>query len=384
MRTTAPIRHFPCLDEMRFLAAAAIVLMHTEELKFLHHFKNFYQTISNWSIAVSFFFVLSGFLITYLLLAEHQSSGTIHIRRFYVRRALRIWPLYFLVVLVGLLIIPHLPGLAIPGVSEFTWQNWWPKFVLFVTFLPNLAFVLYRIVPYAAQAWSIGTEEQFYLSWPIFLKATRRRLPGMFAVVLLSVLARIGAEYVWKNDLLLGLCNVMQIGSLALGGIIAHLLFHNRTKSLAILFNPITQVLALGLLIALIAARVTIPFVHFEIYAALFGCIVINAAGNPRALFRPRSRWLAALGRRSYGIYMYHPWLIGTNIWLLHRYFGMDLGRVGPTLLLHFLTLTFTFALSFISYRYFETPFLKLKDRFAVKTEEVPLRGHTRPTVSVA
>ena len=385
MPTAAPIRHFPCLDELRFLAAAAIVLMHTEQFKALHHFNNFYQTISNWSIAVTFFFVLSGFLITYLLLAEHQSSGTIHVPRFYLRRALRIWPLYFVVVLVGLIVIPHLPGLSIPSVSEFTLQNWWPKFALFIVFLPNLAFVLYPIVPYAAQAWSIGTEEQFYLSWPIFLKVTRRRFLGMLSLVLLSGLARIGAEYVWKSDLLLGLCNVTQIGSLALGGCLAHLLFHKRTRALAILFKPLTQLLAVALLVVLIAARVTIPFLHFEIYAALFGCIVINAAANPRAFFQPRSEWLAALGRRSYGIYMYHPWLIGTNIWLLHGYFGMDLGRVAPTLLLHLLTLILTIALSFISYRYFETPFLKLKDRFAVKTDAAALRGHTaRPTVSIA
>lgn len=102
------IHHFLGLNALRFFAAFLVVLHHAEQIRLkndLFNLKNF-SLFNNGGIAVSFFFVLSGFLISYLLLKEVKQTGDISIKKFYVRRILRIWPLYFLLVFIGALIIP--------------------------------------------------------------------------------------------------------------------------------------------------------------------------------------------------------------------------------------------------------------------------------------
>ncbi len=352
---------FPGLDELRFFAAFAIVILHIEEFKGLHGYQTLSPALTPLRMGVTFFFVLSGFLITYLLLAEDQASQTISLRRFYLRRCLRIWPLYFLVVLLGLLVVPRIPGLAVAGLTESVAIHWRTKLLLFLTFLPQVAFVAFPPVPYTAHSWSIGVEEHFYLIWPLLFKFTRRHLTGMFAVIIVMALGRILAEYVLKYQALAIFLTLSRIGCMAIGGVGAYVVFHRRQTVLAGIYHPLTQLLALGLVLGLVVSRLEIPYVAMEVHALLFGCIILNAACNPSALFKVRFTWLAHLGKWSYGIYLLHPLAAGACIWLL-RSFGLDLGRTGPTLLLYSSTLAVTIGLSYLSYRYFEMPFLNLKN----------------------
>ena len=108
-----PRVYFPGLNGIRFLAALAVMICHMEMTKHWFHEPNIY-TVSFvggvlGDIGVILFFVLSGFLITYLLLQEQQDLGTIKIKQFYIRRILRIWPLYYMVILLGLFVLPFLP-----------------------------------------------------------------------------------------------------------------------------------------------------------------------------------------------------------------------------------------------------------------------------------
>ncbi|MEJ0054763.1 MAG: acyltransferase family protein [Bacteroidota bacterium] len=105
-----------------------------------------------------FFFSLSGFLITYLLLEENKESG-IDIKNFYTRRILRIWPLYYLY-LVLCLITSLLFGMPFPSAS----------IVFYVLLMANIPFVFGYALPFLSHFWSLGVEEQFYSFWPWIVK----------------------------------------------------------------------------------------------------------------------------------------------------------------------------------------------------------------------
>ena len=100
--------YFPGLNALRFFAAYFVLLHHGETIRAKFGMPNFeaYSFFRNGMIAVSFFFVLSGFLITYLLLDEIQRTHDVSIKKFYIRRVLRIWPLYYLLIFIGLAIVP--------------------------------------------------------------------------------------------------------------------------------------------------------------------------------------------------------------------------------------------------------------------------------------
>ncbi|MBK8094069.1 MAG: acyltransferase [Verrucomicrobiaceae bacterium] len=115
------------------------------------------------------FFVLSGFLITYLLLEEETKTGTISVRHFYVRRILRTWPLYFLVVALALFVWPvFFPIIA--GEHTSAIRHSIAGLACYALLLPNLAAIFLHPLPFAGQTWSIGVEEQFYLVWPVLMK----------------------------------------------------------------------------------------------------------------------------------------------------------------------------------------------------------------------
>src|ERR1051326_2201548 len=114
--------YFPGLHGLRFFAAMMVVFSHVELMKEYHGFANVYDSsqavYESGRLGVTLFFVLSGFLISYLLLVEKKVSGTVSIRKFYSRRILRIWPLYYLLILITFLIVPRLPFFAVPKYSE--------------------------------------------------------------------------------------------------------------------------------------------------------------------------------------------------------------------------------------------------------------------------
>ena len=137
--------YFPGINSLRFFAAMAVVLTHVELVKkLLFHLCELWLKTEDWIVGnawqsifregplkpiswlspfvtfggyfgVIFFFVLSGFLITYLLLQEKEESGDIAISKFYVRRILRIWPIYYLVIVLGFFVLPHIPWFEVPS-----------------------------------------------------------------------------------------------------------------------------------------------------------------------------------------------------------------------------------------------------------------------------
>jgi peptidoglycan/LPS O-acetylase OafA/YrhL len=177
--------YFPGLHGLRFVAALAVVVAHIELLKSYHGYPNHADNLAIYElgrIAVTFFFVLSGFLITFLLLQEKRSAGRISIRKFYVRRALRIWPLYYSVVFLAFVVLPRVSVLHTPMISSTAAEHHTPMLALFVLLLPQVALSLYPPFPYAEPLWSIGVEEQFYLFWPVIVASAKKLVPWLIGV----------------------------------------------------------------------------------------------------------------------------------------------------------------------------------------------------------
>jgi peptidoglycan/LPS O-acetylase OafA/YrhL len=152
--------HFSGLNALRFFAAYFVLLHHGETIRHKFGLPNFegYSFFQNGALAVSFFFVLSGFLITYLLLTEIQKTGDVSLKKFYWRRVLRIFPLYYLLVIIGLIIIPVLLHfINYPNTQPYDTATGGVLFLFFLSFVVNSAFGSHLLEP----LWSIGVEEYF-------------------------------------------------------------------------------------------------------------------------------------------------------------------------------------------------------------------------------
>jgi peptidoglycan/LPS O-acetylase OafA/YrhL len=148
--------YFPGLNGLRAIAAIAVVLSHIDQCSYLFGLKSI--GFCNSGIAsdgVTLFFVLSGFLITFLLLKEKKVSSNINIRNFYIRRVLRIWPIYYTVIIVTCFLLGYVPTIG------YKRQTLIPSISLFALMMANISYVLYCFTS-LAPLWSVGVEEQFY------------------------------------------------------------------------------------------------------------------------------------------------------------------------------------------------------------------------------
>ncbi len=372
--------YFPGFNTIRFFAAAAVIVSHVEQLKQIAGLPNIWQ---GWvgglaSSGVSLFFALSGFLITYLLLAEQQKHNTISVKSFYWRRVLRIWPLYYLTSLVAFFVLPQL--INFHGSNEILHQDFGAKLGLFALILPNVALAFYPAVLGASQAWSIGVEEQFYLIWPVLMRTFKGRALTLFVFVIAFKLVTLRLTYMvlahgtphgWSERQIhtfnsaIRVWEAFQIETLAMGAIGAYLIFQHRhtlTQRARWSMHPIMQIAYLGLALLMIAKNEW--FFHNVVEAALFSALVTNVAFNKRLFLLPEIGILNHFGAVSYGIYMIHPTIIVLVLAGISRFMPLQDNAVGFNITLYGLTIGLTLGAATLSYRFFEKPFLNLKKRF--------------------
>src|ERR1035437_8771216 len=194
MSTAPPQRiYFKNLDILRFIAAYMIVVLHCFALWESHYhqmpYKNLFspenqvsigRIMKNLSFGVDIFFIISGFLLTYLLLSEKDKTGGVDVMKFYFRRAFRIWPLYFLLVLVGPLL-------------TYFFNEQSPNYGLQFIFAGNFDMIAQGSKsPATDHLWSICIEEHFYLICPLLIAFIPvKRLPSvLLGIVFISVLFR--------------------------------------------------------------------------------------------------------------------------------------------------------------------------------------------------
>ncbi len=377
--------YFPNLNGLRFVAAVLVIVNHIEQQRLFHGRPSLSHLPAVQRIGdegVTLFFVLSGFLITYLLLLEQEQMGQIAVGQFYKRRALRIWPLYYAVVLLALLVLPHVPLLRNSFFSADITQL--PeKALLHALLLPNVALVLYGGIPFLSQAWSIGTEEQFYLLWPWVLRwAGARVLPvvgGVFLLLLVAqrvVVVAFHAAQPAPGPVLAFAFNFLyffRLDCLVIGAVPAILLFQRRTAVLRWLMAPAVQWLCLLAVLGLLGWGRVFPL-HEQVYAGLFAVLILNLAAATKPIISLEKGWLNYLGKLSYGLYMLHyvavalvlvwlgPWLDAQVGWL--RWLLTLLASLGISALL-----------AVVSYYGLERPFLRRKRRPArPQSASQPLR----------
>ncbi len=369
--------YLPNLNGLRFVAAMFVFVSHVEAVKnnfniFNNTLAPFFDTIGK--LGVVLFFVLSGLLITYLLLNEESQEQTISVKKFYIRRILRIWPLYFLIVAFALFVAPRMDFFHLNNCeSGLSSNTTLPISLLFLFFLPNGVISYFGVVPYAVQTWSIGVEEQFYLTWPWLVKKVKNRavlFPAVFIVYNVIKIVLIALQHkspVFK--ILLQFWYYFNIDCMALGAMAAYVAFYKKENIQRVLFHPVTQVITLVLLAVLIGFGYQFRYMHFEIYGILFTTVVINLAFNPKTILKLENRVFNYLGKISYGIYMYHFIALTITIRILQHFKFIN------NFAIYTLGFVITTGLSALSYQFFESWFLNIKKRFAFFESKKPLRA---------
>lgn len=362
--------YFPNLNGIRFIAAFIVIIHHIEQFKFIFGLESLWsssETIhSLGGLGVLLFFTLSGFLITYLLLEEERVVGRIDIKQFYIRRILRIWPLYFLIFILAWFTLSYIPFFEFPGYYPGKFEAA-TVCLMFVFFLSNVFLAFFGMLPYASQTWSVAVEEQFYLIWPLLLKTSKNKMVSILSVIGFIVAVRVVLISGMLNHLsyisnLRTFWNMFNMDCMAIGAIMSVLLFRKSVFLKYVLNTPLFIVAVLAVII-LVAFHIEIPVISVylknDLLATLFAIIILNLAANATLKNLLEFKWLDYLGKISYGLYMFHGIAIVISIKLLL------LCNAFNNFSVFIMSVLLTVLISHVSFRYFEAPFLKLKNKFS-------------------
>ncbi len=390
MSATAKI-HFWGLNALRFFAAYCVVLHHGETIRHKLGLPNFhdYSFFQNGTLAVSFFFVLSGFLITYLLLSEIERTNDVSLRKFYLRRILRIFPLYYLLVFIGLILIPTLLSLInYPNTQPYDTLTGGVLFLFFLSFVVNAAFGSHLLEP----LWSIGVEEYFYIIWaPLFKKFKGKNHQNLLIVIISTIVIKsflILFFHFFSSEnhafsILKEVILSLKFELMAIGGLGAYAVFKNRNAvEKAFVFTPFFQIVLFALLIirfffnnycvdnqgiigTFYRGIVFTPVLNIFTEGSLFLWLLLNVSVNPKAFFKLRNPILNKLGEMSYGIYMYQMLVIFAVV-LTFKKIMLKMDPSVSSVFFYVLVTIGVISVSFLSKKYFEDWFLRLKRRFDV------------------
>jgi peptidoglycan/LPS O-acetylase OafA/YrhL len=348
------------LSTFRAIAASVVIISHIERFKHRNNIENWYDSpfLKNTGghIAVVLFFALSGFLITYLLLKEKNQTASVSLKKFYFRRILRVWPLYFLILTLTYFLLDY-------PITTTT-------LVMTLTLIPNIADgMMMRFEP-CPPLWSIGVEEQFYLTWPWIIKYSKyvswiilavfiiiTALPFIVLPKLTSTNSTTESIEMWTR-----LFENLKFNCMAAGAFFAVLL-HQKSKVIDLLNRY--KIIAFTFVILPFYCWFTgINFTYCtdEIYSVLFSLsIVIACSSNhiPTLDYKP----FAFLGTISYGLYMYH-WIILEFIFKWN--FIPQENAILYNLLLYGISFICSILFAWLSYRFIEKPFLNIKNRYSV------------------
>jgi peptidoglycan/LPS O-acetylase OafA/YrhL len=316
------------------------------------------------ALGVAIFFVLSGFLITWLLMKENESTGTVSLRGFYIRRTLRIFPAFYVfwVFCIAAAVFTGHPVNRLETAASFFYCG--DYYLGLRPILPAGPFGIMSIT------WSLGVEEKFYLVWPWVFVKYRNQLPKL----LKFVIAGMGLIWVYRIGMhLSGMTPApylryafeSRVDNIMYGCLLAILVKTGRLKDL---LTRITNAKYLPILLAAALAgsawleeNIGLPF-HYTVGMAVDSVLITLLLAQMIVLSgTPQWSWLDAaplrfLGRISYSLYLYHFTAVG-----LVQYFLGGERLHAPA------SLSVTLALATASYLLVEQPFLRLKDRFAVE-----------------
>lgn len=370
--------YLPNLNTLRAVAAIMVVISHIELKKSILDLGGL-ATLKNWgTIGVSLFFVLSGFLITYLLMVERENFATINVKDFYLRRILRIWPLYFLVIAFVYLLIPYI----LPEYYQSEPERFTLKSVLYnVFFLTNFSLVLKLTPLIISNIWSIGIEEQFYIFWPWVMKQKEKTyikliLLVIFIIPIGKLFTMLLSQLIHSENIRIAskIMTTTRIDCMAIGAFFGVLGFSKNIQlfrfnlNYTIFTSRWIQVLCYSMVLStFIIAQFTTQFnlfFNFALYPMLFAIIILNLSTNPATLLNLENKYINHLGVISYSIYLNHMLVI--YLWFpFIKPFITTLKPLMQNLIIYPSTIMLIFWVSHITYTYYEKQFLKLKKKFA-------------------
>jgi peptidoglycan/LPS O-acetylase OafA/YrhL len=299
-------------------------------------------------VGVTVFFVISGFLITYLLLVEKEKNGHISLKEFYIRRAFRILPVYFLYILATM-VWSHFENL------EISKNNLLHALTFTVNFDGSRNWFLGHL-------WSLSVEEQFYLLWPVTLLLFSRHLkPAVLVIIVFSAIERVLA-YKFPSYATVSLAPFFIYSDAIFIGALGGIIFFEKPQLLQYKWvsSPLSKIVALFLFLFFVystehgkLAWVSLPFGR----TIIAGCTLVLIAAYifPSSSFVYRalnSKVLVHIGILSYSIYIWQEFFFVGQIQGIHRTFPFNI--------------IFIYMVSLASYYLWEKPFLNLKKRFAV------------------
>lgn len=318
------------------------------------------------ALGVNFFFVLSGFLITYLLLNEKKEAGTFSVFKFYVRRILRIWPVYFVIVIFSFVVLPLIFPLFNKTFIEPS------PLIFYLTFTANFAFIA-GYYPHSSLLiilWSIAVEEQFYFFWPWLLKFFKQNiLLLLILIIVVNVIARV---LLLDNQKALYYNTLSIISDFGIGGIIAYLSLYKIEK--LIQFFSVSKIYWGIFYVGLIVVFFNYEFLFTGNFMAVierpvlglfFGLIIIDQCFNTKRIFNAgRFTFINYLGKISYGLYCFHPLgiIIAKDVL---DYFNIFTTPLQSFIVFPMFSLLLTILIATISYFAIEKYFLQKRQKFS-------------------
>jgi peptidoglycan/LPS O-acetylase OafA/YrhL len=318
--------------------------------------------------------VLSGYLITYLLLLERRETGDIHALHFYFRRSLRIFPLYFLFLAVTYLllaakVLPLPPNYAVDSQ---------PATLLAILLFSSHIPAAFANLGFMNHLWSIGVEEWFYIAWGALVKRVNLIiLIGAITVVRLIIVTILAPQALFAayEDPLSLFLKYTRFECMAIGALGAWLV-QSQHKGLQIVYR--VERVALFIMLLLIV----LPFdedggvlYHLGI-SLVFMVIIVNVSTNARATLKLEHPVLSRWGNITYGVYMWHPF----TIYCVSAIFSVFPDGVVRNVSLYAVVAVVTLLVARVSYDLYETPFLKLKKRGAPKLHPAAVEVPSTPT----
>lgn len=330
------LSYMPALDGARAVAVALVFARH-----------GFPESTFPGGLGVDVFFVISGFLITRILLREYDRDGTIHLRQFYVKRLLRLYPALLLVVVVFV---------ALWWLVSGSLRNNLLQSAVAVSYTSNIFVTLRESgLGHLGHTWSLAMEEQFYLVWPpILLLLLRRRMRRQTIVLILAIAATAslagwiltGNDYPYNP--------LTKAGALIIGCIAALMVAKKPAQNtlLAYLGLAVITLAFIAESTGLLQRTWTMPLVILGVVP-----VILHLSFGRGIMVRGLSaRWIAYLGVISYGLYLWHYPIM----WAL-RY-----SSTLPDFAVTAIALVLTFAAAALSFHFVERPALRLKERIGL------------------
>lgn len=367
---------FKNLDALRFIAFLFIFLGHALDTDSnIIRNSDVYGWVKNYvyifgKTGFSFAFVLSSYINTWVILEERQQAGYFKPWLYYVRRAIRIWPLYFLVLFIGFVVVPLAMELMDEPYAEV--GNPW----YFILFVGNFFLIEHGWThsPIISVLWSVSVEEQFYIFWPFLLIVFRKNEKWLFAL-LLAIFAITTFHY-FGTDVNLWFHTLFLLGDIALGAIFAFMSFHrnwgfNSLESFG--RNAIISIYVLFIFSLLTYDHIfnnsVLPgavnlIVEKLFYAVILSYFIFEQNFGKNSFFKfGRLKTITYLGVISYGLFCYHEigLLVGNQI-LIRT--GMDSNICAFLIGKPVIAFAIIWPMAHVSWNYFEKPLLRLKRYF--------------------